>query len=208
MKKRVLYILLFLLMAGCSTTKEEVARMTVEPAELTNNEQQLIDAIGGERLTAIDIRNTNKDAKSVAFWIDHYEKGKFKEKLLQTESSLNKDEKEKKRILLTRHSFTIDEKEAELFNFVFMEMDGYSSFRQAYFSGEDYDKQAGTEMSGQISEKKNIHLNEPITLAYFIKTSENEIEAQQEDVFSSKDKLPDDLAAYEDVYLMRMKVSK
>lgn len=196
-------MLFLFLLAGCVGNKEQIQSMSIEPAKLSNNEKRFIEVIGGNLLVAMDIEKMNEEAKYIDFWIDYYEKGKFKKKLFQTGSSVNVNENKKKRLIFVRNTFTIDNKDAEMFHFAFIEENGSSSFQTANYIQE----QAISETWSQLDKEKSFKLNEPVTIAYLVKTSASSVGVNNESVFSSTDDFPKDLTDDEHVYLLRMQVS-
>lgn len=71
----------------------------IKKADLTNKEEQIIRTFPVDKYFAYDIDLKNSNINLVEYWIDYYEKGKFKNRIFGGENSVDKDKKDFNMIL-------------------------------------------------------------------------------------------------------------
>lgn len=80
-------------------------------AKLTDNEEQLIKAVGVDRFLVLDASIKDSNIKWIDFWVDYYEKGQLKNKLSGIGTEIESSKNQNMRIIVSTQWFKTDTRE-------------------------------------------------------------------------------------------------
>lgn len=201
----LMIIFLALILVACNSNTNDNIVGLITRTKLTDREQKITYGItGGANSYIFDIKLNKtkavKDLKYVEFWVDHYEKGTFKEKVLNLEMSLDSDDKLPLNSLLMFTTEAVKESKSET-KWTFCHNNGGVSILNSKMIKTD---PKITGYSYRINEKTEIIIDKVCNLAFF-KGGEN-----SESLYMNYDEetLNKDISKTEHFYMLRCKFSK
>lgn len=199
----IIFISLNFVACNNSTNSHSVGLIT--KTKLTDREQKITYGISGGVNTYIfdiNLKKTKdlKDLKHVEFWVDHYEKGSFKEKVLNLEMSLDSDDKFPLNTLLMFTTEAFKENNGEE-KWTFCHNNGRVSILNSKII-KIPSKTPG--YTYRVNEKTEIIIDKACNLAFF-KDGKN-----SESLYTNYDEetLNKDISKTEHFYILRCKFSK
>lgn len=201
----LMIIFLILILATCNNNTDSNSAGLITKTKLTNKKQKIAYGISNGANTYIFDINLKKtkaveDIKFVEYWVDHYEKGNFKEKVLNLEMSLDSGDKLPLNSLLIFATEAVKENKNEE-KWTFCQNNGGVSVLNSKIIKID---PKITGYTYRINEKTEIITDKACNLAFF-KGGEN-----SESLYTNYDEetLNKDIARTEHFYILRCKFSK
>lgn len=187
LKKLMIVIFSVLTLAGCSLNG---GRLTIEPYELTEKEQQLIDRTGVFSIDYFNI-NGNLDGADLRFTVEVYEDGEFKEELLGMYGML--ETKFKNELISFGLFETKNEEEEQHFT---IQVGTPGSLSSTTYATKMTASTYGSLMDGKITLEKE----KPLYIAGWAGTTKNVLPS----LHGEYGQVPDNLASYEKALLLKV----
>ncbi|MBI6872113.1 hypothetical protein [Clostridium aciditolerans] len=198
----LLFITIFILfLPSCSKENKDGRKEhkdgTIVKANLTDKEQQLIRGFGADKQFVFDVNLQNKDINWVECWVDYYENGKFKNKILRSGTQINfKSESSGMLIFSTQNGFS--KREEEKWTLSYSTKGGSGTGSMVITKPKIY-----TSSSFSAREEGEIIIGEPINLAFIVEG--DNVSSTPIDIFNKSNISSEELAQCNSVYIFRCK---
>lgn len=198
----LLFITIFMLfLPSCSKEykdgEKEHKDGTIVKANLTDKEQQLIRGFGADKQFVFDVNLQNKDINWVECWVDYYENGKFKNKILGSGTQIDfKNEPSGMLIFSTQSG--LSKREEEKWTLAYSSKRGSGTGSMIVTKPKIY-----TSSSFSAREKGEIVIGEPVNLAFIVEG--DNVSSTPIDIFNRSSISSEELAQYSSAYIFRCK---
>lgn len=198
----LLFITIFILfLPSCSKEykdgEKEHKDGTIVRANLTDKEQQLIKGFGAAEQFVFDVNLQNKDINWVECWVDYYENGKFKNKVLGSGTQINfKNEPSDMLIFSIQSGLAKREEEKWILSYSSKGGTGIGSIIVTK-------PKIYTSSSFSAREKGEIVIGEPVNLAFIVEG--DNVSGTPIDIFNRSSISAEELAKYSSAYIFRCK---
>ncbi|HET7616555.1 MAG TPA: hypothetical protein VFK27_06285, partial [Bacillales bacterium] len=172
---------------------------TIQLAELSQHEKNLLHAGGAQSVFAFDYRLPKYNMKYIDVWVDYYENGKKGEGFVGHTSGI--EEIDKGRFILSLREPTVQNDSLEKWILTFLTGEGSS--RSTYIRKEK--PLQGIKVVSKREEPVKIHAGKPIVLAVMVKDPDAHSITVGSDVYRQPAKLRSLISRYEKVYVLRCK---
>lgn len=198
----LLFITIFILfLPSCSKENKDAGKEhkdgTIVRANLTDKEQQLIRGFGAAEQFVFDVNLQNKDINWVECWVDYYENGKFKNKILGSGTQIN-FKNEPSGMLIFSIQSGLSKREEEKWILSYSSKGGSGTESMIVTKPKIY-----TSSSFSAREKGEIVIGEPINLAFIVEG--DNVSSTPIDIFNKSNISSEELAQYNSVYIFRCK---
>lgn len=198
----LLFITIFILfLPSCSKEYKDEEKGhkdgTIVKANLTDKEQQLIRGLGADKQFVFDVNLQNKDINWIECWIDYYENGKFKNKILGSGTQIN-FENEPSGMLIFSTQNGSSKREEEKWILSYSSKGGAGTGSMVITKPKIY-----TSSSFSAREEGEIIIGEPVNLAFIVEG--DNVSSMPIDIFSKSSISSEKLAQYSSAYIFRCK---
>ncbi|MBZ5749716.1 hypothetical protein [Metabacillus rhizolycopersici] len=197
--RTLLFVLTFLLIAGCSndeTSSSDVEAMKISPTEYTKRETLLIEGLSGQEVLGYDV-SAIPSGHLFHIIVEHYHDGVKQENVAESADTIL-DDQELKSILLTR------EKTDKTFSVKALTYYGDGYNRMA--SNGEYEEANSSAIFEKLEEEVTFKLNEQVIIGMTIEDDGDELTSgvlQEDDP-----RFQESISKYQDVFVYKIFVSK
>ncbi|MGM7703398.1 hypothetical protein ACSVDE_16830 [Pseudalkalibacillus sp. Hm43] len=205
--KRFIHIIVILfvisILASCSPVKEVVTskkNITIQPAQLSDENKNLLNAIGGDMVFVFDVDLNKQPIKRMNLFVEHYKSGVKVDNEGEFGAGITQEVKNK------RIAFTIANPSVEQANqnlkrvyFTYSDENGYSRAEQYIESA----KSPSSSSWGQQDQKMEVQKDQPVNLAFLIETAGDSLEVRADLLSLEEEELKEAIADYDHFYLFR-----
>ncbi|MBU5483687.1 hypothetical protein KQI86_05045 [Clostridium sp. MSJ-11] len=174
----------------------------ITKSRLTSEEEKLVESLA-DRYFIFDVEFGKEEYQWVELWVDEYEKGVKKERVLGFGSSLDNEKEKNSRIIVSINDNVADNNKNELWSFALVNNNGIAKAKSTITK-----KESAMASTWDSVENLEIKEGDTLSLATMLYSKDGSFRSLSKDFFKEPEKYTKELAEYDYAYIIKCKFLK